>query len=235
MAKTGQYLCLCLVVILVLSIALLIKPSSEQSNPSAPEFTVRFVGPAYTVSKISLYDSAKSEFVTYEENFTIEYTNFEIKIRNQPNTPDNYYFQIRSKMHSSQNWTTWYYFSDSNLIPRQSSSEYTVLTYAWTGNFIQGVLTHEIYMPNNTKVDVQIQSMIGSFGREVEPPYQFPAWVFRGVTSDWSNQTITTGAVTLNTKTVPEFPLTAFLIVVLAVVSLLLIIGKRKPAVTDIQ
>jgi hypothetical protein len=226
MAKKGQYLCLCLVVILALSIALLIKPSSEQSDPSAPEFTVRFVGPAYNVSSISLFDSAKSEFVTHEGNYTIEYTILEIKIRNQPNIPDNYYFQIRSKIHSSQNWTTWYSYSDSNLIPTPSSSEYTVLTYAWTGNFIQGVPTHGIFMPNNTEVDIQIQSMIGSFGREVEPPYQFPAWVFRGVTSDWSNQTIRTGLVTVNTKTVPEFPMTT--ISALLMGSTILLAIKRK-------
>jgi hypothetical protein len=226
MTKASKCLCVCLVVILALSSGLIVKPSSGQSMPSTPEFTVRFVGPAYNVSSIILFDSNQSSFVRYDSNYTVEYSNLEIKIKNQPKAPSNYYFEIESKLHTDENWTTWYYFSD--LLPKQSSSEYTTLTYSWTGSLLQGMPTHSIHMPNNTEIDIRIQSMIGSFGREVEPPYQIPGWVFRGVTSDWSNQTIRTGSVTVNTTTVPEFPMTTSLVAVLAFVSLILIISKRK-------
>jgi hypothetical protein len=49
----------------------------------------------------------------------------------------------------------------------------------------------------------------------------------------YSGSTTTTSPTP--SPTVPEFPLTATLIAVLTVVSLLLIISKRKPAVTHVQ
>jgi len=58
----------------------------------------------------------------------------------------------------------------------------------------------------------------------------FMSWYLAGESSDWSPiQTVTIPASNPNpSPTVSEFPIAATLITVLVVVSLLLVIGKRK-------
>jgi hypothetical protein len=168
------------------------------TKPSAPEFTVTFVEP----SPLNPNDGKLI-----------------ITIKNQPFTPqtakDNYsgdnwttylYYQIRSKPHSSQNWTEYYRYDDLLVAQKtNTNSTYTVLSFDWDGNFISA--STGICFPNNTQIDIQVQAINGYIHRIPGPA--FSPWEIFGETSDWSNQTLTTPTVTLNTVSptpvTPEF------------------------------
>jgi hypothetical protein len=203
MARLGKYLSLSLVIIIaVSSIPLVVKAS---------------VGPTPTVPRFSL---------SYYPN-TIEVT-----ISNQP-TYDSVYFDIRFKEHSVDTWT--YFYPKSELF-QGSRTQATVVTYGINGNKDANV---QIYgVSAGDQIDFQVEALTGHYlsslpnpSNPMRSPDEKFHYVFDGTGSGYSStQTITIpGHNTLSPgPTVPEFPITASLVTILATVSLLLILGKRK-------
>jgi hypothetical protein len=240
--------CWALWLVAVLSVSSLLMIASAQSitKPSTPEFSVQFTGPSFNTSTITYYsnETGYTQYTGSGQYWTVEHNTLEITIKNQPFTPEvlngettNLFYFIQSKPHSSQNWTVWYSLSD--LLPQQSNSEYTVLSYPWDGGFVlsQGF---GIPMPNDTQVDIQVQAGNGIIGREIvnasKGAFGVP-WVFHGVTSDWSNQTITTAMVNPNySDTSGESPrpillsplLVAIIFAVALIVAAILVVYFKK-------
>jgi hypothetical protein len=165
-------LALVFILILTVSSLIMVNPafaSAQITRPSVPEFTVNLVNNSIVLT-----------------------------IKNQPFTPETLsgetttlYYNVQSKLHSSQDWTYWFLASDG--YPTQDSgSKYTVLSYGWGGGFIF-TSSHGIEIPSGSQVDFQVQAMNGYLGREIVNAslgaFGVP-WVFKGETSDWSNQTL---------------------------------------------
>jgi hypothetical protein len=239
MARLGKYLCLFVVGMFVVSSLLTVLPTDAQTipKPSVPEFTVTLADHSYDIP--FTITSTINPYTGEQENHTqggyhIENKTIDVSILNQPftsvtidgNTTQLYYV-IRWKGHY-ENWNdniTYsgfdynYYLNLGGL--KASNSEYTVKSYS---------------LPiQNGKIDFQVKAQAGYtflyYGNHahIQPigtDFQADA------ESDWSPiQTVTIGeSSSTNTPspTIPEFPVTATLITVLAAVSLLLIIGKRK-------
>jgi hypothetical protein len=202
MGSSNKIFTFFLIILLVVLPLQFVKPVLSLTRPSTPEFSVQFTGPSFNISTITYY-SNETGYTQYNgtgQYWTVDHNTLEITIKNQPFSPEvlngettELLYFVQSKTHSSQNWTTWYSLSDQ--LPQQSNSDYTILTYAWNGGFVynQGI---GIPMPNDTQVDIQVQAGNGYNGREIVDGRA--PWIFYGVTSDWSNQTITTGTVKPN-------------------------------------
>jgi hypothetical protein len=221
-------------------------------KPQVPQFSLRYVDKSYdippeTTSTIDPYNGQTITTTTpgrYVEDYVIEIT-----IKNQPhattlgnNTLTLYYF-TRLKGHFAENWTypdtsfpSWAAYYDPSYagdksmwgnydgaLPVQSDSDNTFLTFP--ANYRIG-----------DKIDVQIEAMLAyqQITNTYDGLYPIKDYVFYYNPSGWSNtQTITITdtpalANTNPTPSVPEFPISVASVVVLAAVSLLLIIGKRK-------
>jgi hypothetical protein len=156
----------------------------------------------------------------YYDSKTIQVT-----IANQPSLNHSLFYNVRYRVNSG-NWMDIYTMDDA--YPPQSDSEYTIISVYLHP---QGNTT---IVPTNSIVDVQVETMSGYIHRDYNPNHtsqldMYP-YVFTGETSEWSNtQTITISDDSVSpSPTVPEFPITASMIAVLVVVSLSLVIGKRK-------
>ncbi len=136
-------------------------------------------------------------------------------------------FSVSYKGHFEETWKD--YSNQYGAGWSQSNSEYVTVIFG--------------YFPSNGQIDFRVRAQIGYY-YEYNMPWKATGFV--GQSGDWSNiQTISIpdGKVTISespnptppSPTVPEFPITATLIAVLAAVSLLLIIGKRKPLGATIQ
>jgi hypothetical protein len=106
----------------------MVKPepaSAALNNPSVPEFTVKLVDNSIVVA-----------------------------IKNQPfsvSSPDGFYYNIQTKVHSSEDWTGWYNPSDG--YPTQDlGSEYTVISVGWDGSSIS-VSSHGVEIPSGSQID----------------------------------------------------------------------------------
>lgn len=237
MARMGKYLSLCLVVILAVSVLLMVKSTDAQTipAPAVPKFTVRYLDNSfYSPTTTTIYDQYGNSrnLQGYIENKTIEFT-----INNQavtpytipynPDDPSNtgqtvhLMYNIRMKSPSYADWQYITHLSDGYLVASNSSQ--TVASFQLDNLFPLGI-------SNDETTSFQVQALIGYVHR-------YPviaSWTFNGTKSDWSNtQTITIPETPSSTSpipspTVPEFPITVSLVTVLAAVSLLLVIGKRK-------
>ena len=234
MAGMFRVCALGMVVLFVLSGLTMVGSVSGQTipKPSVPEFSVEVVNHSYTVPASTSIDPYTGEKLT-NPSYTVENRTIELTIRNQPfapittdgNTTQLYYF-IRWKGYY-ENWSEdksnngvypdRYYFEIGGL--EASDSADTVKSYP---------------LPiQNGKLDFQVKAQTGYsftyFGGHIQPIGTDIQIVAQ---SDWSNtQTITIGESSptpTSTPTVPEFPITASLVAVLAAVSLLLVMGKRK-------
>jgi hypothetical protein len=241
MAKMGKHLTKCLVLSLVVTSLIMAIPTKAQKipTPAVPEFSIMYIDNSFNAPNPTLiYDQYGNsrEVEGYVENKTAEFT-----IKNQAfiaytipynsNDPANtgqtvhIMYNIRMKSASYSDWQYITHKSDGYLA--QSNSSQTIASFPLDYLFPLGI-------PNNEAVSFQVQALIGYVHR-------YPviaSYTFNGTQSDWSPiQTIVipATATTRPSPSVPEFPITATLVAVLVVVSLLLIIGKRKPAVTDIQ
>jgi hypothetical protein len=254
MAKLSKYLSIGLVVILTVSSLMMVNSVNAQTNltiptPAVPEFSVGVVDHSYdipTTTTITIDPYTGEEKTNIQPGYHVENFTTDITIKNQPFKSDtegliDLFFNIRVKGHYEQNWTELFHItgrSNDNTLLRQSHNQFTVYSY-----FKQ--------YPAQGVVEFQVEAFI-AVGIIDEGP--FGHWVYKE--SGWSpTQTITIGdnytistfsssitnipypslpEVTTEspsptpTPTVPEFPITATLIAVLAAVSLLLIIGKRK-------
>ena len=187
-------------------------PSSTElafiTKPSVPEFTVKLV------------------------NGTIE-----VKVKNQPfvsyydtsiNWTIDLYYNIRIKGNFSENWIELYLIEE---VPTSSYSEYTVLSYSPIGENSYILGNRMIDFPAGSKVDFQVEAMIGYVHRVYNPNWtnqlEMYPYVFTGKTSGWSA-----------TRTIPEqeprqieaieIILAIGLIVIVIGVGLLVYFKKRK-------
>ncbi len=203
MARSGKYLTLFLVAIFTVSIILMVKPLNAQAF-STPSV------PEFSLKFIQAYNGSSGAI--------------EVTVKNQQFDPLNnltrleYY--VRFKGHSEENWWTEQKttLNEVHLYPQNASGENTVIVYPQEGFPISG------------QVDFQVQEIIATY-RTIY--YGFDAWEYDN-RSDWSStQTITIPQNSLGPSvTVPELPIALSLVAVLAAVSLLLGIGKRKGLIT---
>jgi hypothetical protein len=164
----------------------------------------------------------------------------EVTIKNQPFIPytdstGNYitlFYNLRYKGSFGQDWTVMYgvertvWYNFNNPI-----DNYGYLIQDYPSQNTIALITP----PEQGQMDIQVEALAGHTNRTIIHGGIITArvnYTFYGEESSWSNtQTITIGENTNTTTpspTVPEFPITAILIAVLGVVSLLLIICKRK-------
>jgi hypothetical protein len=168
-ARLGKNVVFCLILILATSILLLVKPIDAQSmsKPSVPQFTV-----------------------TVLENKTVL-----LSVKNQPfdvNNSYNYSFVYDVRITNFLgNWTDLYNADDG--YPVQSNSDYTIFSYiiADSPSYYPTAFTLEGRpIPTNAQVTFQVKAMIGYRDRGPFSNGMMP-YVFKGESSDWSNnQTI---------------------------------------------
>jgi hypothetical protein len=199
---------------------IMVKPTFAQtvSKPSIPEFTVKYVDSSYDVPATTSINQYTGKTVT-NQGYHVENETLQLTIKNQPFTSyiDNgqnisFYYNVREKGDFSGHWIDFY--SPDNGYPTESRGDYTTITFVLGNYSIFG------YTPPNSKIDFQVQALIGSVHRisNITAGNQFPwelfPWIFDGQTSDWSNtQTVTVYAYSSSptptsslTPTVPEFP-----------------------------
>ena len=170
MARIGKYVILCLVVILTVSSLIIVESVNAEliPKPSVPQFTV-----------------------TLLENNSVQ-----LSIKNQPfdaNNSHNYSFVYDVRITNFLgNWTDLYNADDG--YPYQSNSDYTNFFYkiADSPSYYPTAFTLEgKAIPTNGQVTFQVKAMIGYRDRGTFSNGMMP-YVFKGESSDWSNnQTIT--------------------------------------------
>jgi hypothetical protein len=206
MGFIGKGFSLLLVVILAISSLMMVEPTFAQTptaspfpipTPSVPEFSVQLVGPPYLKPTTYQLDQSTGQIVA-NIGYSNEYSAVELTIKNQPLVFDysnvhligafGFYYNIQIKPHSSSgDWIDIYHAWDYGYgVP--SNSEYTNLSFSIEGQMGVGVLA-------GTQLDVQVQAMIGSIGRQYNPnsssQIDMYPYVFIGKTSAWSStQTI---------------------------------------------
>jgi disulfide bond formation protein DsbB len=208
MGSIGKRVSLLLVVILAVSSLIVVESAFAQTpTPSIPTFTVQLVGPPYIHPTTYQLDQSTGQIVA-NIGYSNEYSAVELTIKNQPLVFDysnvhligafGFYYNIQIKPHSSSgDWIDIYHAWDYGYgVP--SNSEYTNLSFSIEGQMGVGVLA-------GTQLDIQVQAMIGSIGRQYNPNASSPIgmypYVFSGETSAWSStQTISIPA---------NFPLSA--------------------------
>ncbi|HCW07555.1 MAG TPA: hypothetical protein DGG95_09360 [Cytophagales bacterium] len=198
MAKMGKYISLFLVVALTFSSLLMIEPINAETipKPSVPQFTVKYVDLSYDVPTTTSIDQYTGQTITHQ-GYHVENETLQLTIKNQPFTSyiDNgqnisFYYNIRAKGYFSDQWIEFY--SPDNGYPTESRVDFTTITIVLGENSRFG------YTPPNSKIDFQVQALIGSVHRisnitagNQSPLEMFP-WIFDGQTSSWSNtQTVT--------------------------------------------
>lgn len=222
MSSIGKSFALVLIVVMAMSSlsVMMVKFASAQSfnTPSVPEFSVRYVDNSYYASNpITITDQYGNSRVVqgYVENKTVEFS-----IKNQAftsytipyNSSDssntgqtvNLMFNIRTKVHSGDNWMYVTHLSDGYL--KQSDTNFTTASYQLDYLF-------PISIPYGMEVDFQVQALIGYVHR-------YPiinSDTFNGTESDWSSiQTLTIPSTSTSispspTSTVTELPTTPHL------------------------
>lgn len=198
MDRLGKHITIFLVVLLAVSSLLIVLPVKAQTIPKPSV-------PEFTLE------------------FSSQYNAVIVVIRNQPYNQSNgtLFYNLRLKEHNSADWTyplDHLFYSFHNYPEQSSDSQITNISLTVQSGFlVMGVQN-----------DIEVEAMLGSIGRNGGSPSA--PWAFTGQTSDWSNtQTITIPSANPSpSPSVPEFPITASLVAVLAAVTLLLVIGKRE-------
>jgi hypothetical protein len=217
MERIGKGFCLLLIVALVISMFVVVKPANAQSipKPSRPEFTIQTETQANT-------------------------TTITLTIKNQPfdaasQYPNGFFYNVAISV-DGKNWSELYHVEDaSEWYPQQANSSTTVLTFVagetvyYPRDTSQGVGV----IPKSGEVAFQVQAMIGHRDRGAFQNGFIP-YVLVGETSDWSNtQTITMPASSTSpsptaTSTVPELSWLVILPLLFTVFAITMIIRLRK-------
>jgi len=179
---------------------------AQSSKPAVPDFTLKL------------------------ENETLLLT-----IKNQPfdiNNSNHYSFVYDVRVTNIDgNWR--YFYNAEDGYPTQSNSSYTVFSYAlkMTDYYRSNLTTlGGIVIPSNGEVPFQVRAMIGFRDRGVYSNGILP-YVFKGETSDWSNnQTISipTTGTSNPTPTVPELSWLMILPLFILVPSIAVMVRLRK-------
>jgi hypothetical protein len=226
MDRLGKHLSILLVVILAISSVLIVKPISAQSvtKPSAPQFSIQFPNN----DTIQLVIQNQEVFNSSSVNSIIYY--YRVK---DPYSP-------RSSI-------------DKDYVLQSNSKTTTITIPPVPDGMLFSQMVNRTIGSNSTLIDFQVQAVSGYYAVTQKPgpipggplQYQSPDG-YTEITfnesqaSDWSNPITVDlskmAVVTLSatpSPTVPEFPITLSLVTILAIVSLLLVIGKRKITVTN--
>jgi hypothetical protein len=254
MARMGKYLSLCLVAILAVTSLLMIKPIDAQTitKPSVPEFSLDYTEhhygtPSKTTSTIDPY-TGKTTTTTVPGQYT-EWHTLYIIIKNQPFVPFqdsnkniDLYFNVSYKGHFENEWHDYPPYNGSS----QEAWNYNGWFYEQKDS--QDTIIFFNLLPKEGKVDFRVEAHTGYYKvNQIYPPNDprpYYTYEFIGQSSGWSStQTldVISGSISIpvsttspiSTPTVPEFPITASLVAVLAAVTLLLVLGKRKLTVTN--
>jgi hypothetical protein len=230
MARMSKYLAIFLVVILAVSYLLMVKPIKAQTipKPSVPQFNLKYMDNIDNQSiKVIIHDQLPAKYAVGE---SIVYLYYNLQWKNHSEntwhiySPNYYYIQdnLRDKLVLATNAIAINYAVSNNSIDRVPLP--TIVTY---------VLGHSYnyrFMDNfsaGQRIDFQVKAFFGNYPEAAS--HYGGTYMFLGSESDWSpTQTITIPTSTNPSPTIPEFPITLSLIVVLVAVSILLVIGKRK-------
>jgi hypothetical protein len=224
---------LLLIILIIASVSLMAKPANAQTmpKPSVPEFTINFVPSSYSIATTDPYTGQSTS--TTVSNNTIQLT-----IKNQPipssvpsNDSINLYYNVETKGHSSNEWTSEYSFptwasSDSDFLsgsynttlPVQSKSQYTVLSFP--ADYTSG-----------DQIDFRVEALLAY--QVTVQTYQggilvpFPETTFAYQSSGWSSiQTFTMP----NTFLIDNLPYMIISIVVVGifVVAVVLLLHRRQ-------
>jgi hypothetical protein len=232
MDKVSKSLCLLLFMILAASCLLIIQPSYAQAGaqPSAPRFTAKFVDASYdvpttTTSTMDPYTGKTT--ITTNPGYHVNARSLEVIIENQqfPSSVDGIWadlrYQVAIKGHYQKEWypedQQYYGREGIDLLPIQSSSKFTTLHFPAD-------------YPTGGQIDIRVQALLVVHRMNNEHIQSFPdPYVIR---SDWSDtQTLETPSAnsSLPSPTVPELSWFALLPLCLIVLSVALVLKRRKP------
>lgn len=236
MAAMGKLLSVCLVVVLGFSMVMIQLTSAQAiPKPIVPEFTLKLVEHPYDVPPTYEIDQYTGKTVETQTGYHVENKSVIISVKNHQDSIlyngsiYGFYLDIKVKGHFGNDWK-WIFSPDGSRSSQQSQTagEYTTFSY-------------QITQPDNSQLDFQVERIMGHMEKVWVPLHPlYPDYgsyeedVFAIDETVWSNiQTISIPDGSVSTSgspspTVPEFPITVSLFAVLAAVSLLLIIGKRK-------
>jgi hypothetical protein len=236
MKQMSKGLSLLVAFILIVSGLIIVESTSAQSiyKPSTPEFTLGYADNSYDVppstsTSTNPYTGQKTN--TTIPGYHVDNKTIELTIKNQPFTSYesngqiiNFYFNVRSKGHFAQNWTT-LYSPDNGYVTEDPTSGYTKISYILGEDF---PFASGYDLNQGGQVDFQVEALIGFVARDASTFWA--PWGFNGETSSWSNtQTLkipeTSPSPSSNptltpTPTVPEFT-TAIILPLFGVVALI--------------
>jgi hypothetical protein len=194
--------------------------SSEYPTPAVPDFSLKFV------------DNSYKQAGNYIQNKSVE-----VIIRNQP-TFNVFCYNVNSKNHLSENWTTYEYYNNSSYLTPQLfipnrllawNSTMTVLVFGFEGN--NGSDTYNLILGkvnDGDQLDFQVQAYIGNWftGKVVNATASIEYNLLNiDSIGDWSpTQTVTIG----QSSSVPEFPTLIILPIVIMGILLTVVFAKRK-------
>jgi hypothetical protein len=203
----------------------MIKPIDAQTipKPSVPEFNLKYADNTDNQSiEVIIYDQLPAHYEVDNQTAWL-------------------WYNIQWKNHSDNTWHVYsqdYAYNGNQLISASNSyvssepvSNDSIHFNTFTTNvtYFIGYSYNGLTIDNfsvGQKIDFQVKAI---FGYYFIANYKINLWEFNGNESAWSpTQTITIPTSTNPSPTVPEFPITISLVVVLVAVSLLSIIGKRK-------
>ncbi len=195
-------------------------------KPAIPIFTLKYVDNSYGMA---------GDFV---QNKSIEVT-----IKNQLSVYVLCY-NINSKSHLSENWTTYEYYNNSSYLTPQlfipnrllaSNSTMTVLVFGFEGN--NGSDSYNLILGkvhDVVPIDFQVQAYIGNWfpGRVVNATASIDYYLLNiDAIGDWSNtQTITTNSISSSSPSpsAPEFSWLMIFPLFISILSIVVIIRLRK-------
>ena len=246
MGSISKSFSLLLIVILVITSLMIVKPAFAQTipKPSVPEFSLKYIDLSYDVPPTYGIDQFTGKTVITQEGHHVDNQSIEFKIKNQAFTSYtdsignniSLSYNFRFKGHFGNEWS-YYPFSESGL----STGRYSAMFYyfadfpnfkASTSDYsdFSTALTHLFAQSPSagSQIDVQVQAQIGHIDSLGDGFYSFT-----GQSSGWSNtQTITIGETSTSTSpnptpTVPEFTWLAILPLFISLLSVAVIFKFR--------
>jgi hypothetical protein len=216
MARLNLYRIIVIVLSLVVASSIMAQCALAQSVPSVPEFKLSYTNNVYDVSPKTTIDEWSGE-PTNIPGYHVDYREVLIKVRNQPHTQlingstANLFYSIREKNHYSNEWSIGYTYIGA------TDSEVTPFTVNLNG---PTNLVHA--MPDfnaGNMIDFQVKASIGFYDGKN----------FSGEESTWSEtQTLTIASSASPSPTVPELSWLALVPLCLIVLSVALVLRRRK-------
>ena len=204
MSCLGRVFAILLVTLLALSNLLLFKPASAQSipKPSVPEFSVSLADHSYDVppKEISTTNSYNNQTTTTTiPGYHVQKDTIDLTIKNQPypssiNGNKSYLlFYVRQRGHYGGNWT-YPYDHAINSYPRQSDSDYTVLSLPTSYRVATPYGENMQYLKAGDEIDFQVMAIL-AYGYNYSLSAVIPLYSYNYesvAASDWSStQTFT--------------------------------------------